>query len=77
MVEAWISQANARQQGGRAGRVRPGNCFCLYTRHRLETLMRPFQLPEMLRVPLVELCLQIKILRLGSVVSFLERVSKN
>ncbi|CAM6038869.1 unnamed protein product [Sphagnum compactum] len=73
MVEAWISQANARQRGGRAGRVRPGNCFCLYTRHRLETLMRPFQLPEMLRVPLVELCLQIKILRLGSVVSFLER----
>jgi hypothetical protein len=35
------------------------------------------QLPEMLRVPLVELCLQIKILRLGSVVSFLERVSNN
>jgi HrpA-like RNA helicase len=31
------------------------------------------QLPEMLRVPLVELCLQIKILRLGSVVTFLER----
>lgn len=32
------------------------------------------QLPEMLRVPLVELCLQIKLLRLGSIASFLERV---
>lgn len=43
MVEAWISQANARQRSGRAGRVRSGNCFCLYTRNRLEKLMRPFQ----------------------------------
>lgn len=43
MVEDWISQANARQRRGRAGRVKPGNCFCLYTRHRFELLMRPFQ----------------------------------
>lgn len=43
IMEAWISQANARQRSGRAGRVRSGNCFCLYTRNRLEKLMRPFQ----------------------------------
>jgi ATP-dependent RNA helicase DHX29 len=55
MVEAWISQANARQQGGRAGRVRPGNCFCLYTRHRLETLMRPFQVKSYLSFCLLKL----------------------
>ncbi|KAF8411854.1 hypothetical protein HHK36_004413 [Tetracentron sinense] len=52
MVEDWISQANARQRRGRAGRVKPGFCFCLYTRHRFEKLMRPFQVPEMLRMPL-------------------------
>jgi ATP-dependent RNA helicase DHX29 len=55
MVEAWISQANARQRGGRAGRVRPGNCFCLYTRHRLETLMRPFQVKSYLSSCLLNL----------------------
>ncbi|KAJ7968010.1 ATP-dependent RNA helicase [Quillaja saponaria] len=65
MVEDWISQANARQRKGRAGRVRPGICFCMYTRHRCEKLMRPYQVPEMLRMPLVELCLQIKLLSLG------------
>ncbi|GMP39365.1 hypothetical protein CsSME_00010233 [Camellia sinensis var. sinensis] len=71
MVEDWISQANARQRRGRAGRVKPGICFCLYTHHRFEKLMRPFQIPEMLRMPLVELCLQIKLLSLGNIKAFL------
>lgn len=43
MVEDWISQANARQRQGRAGRVKPGICFRLYTRYRFEKLMRPYQ----------------------------------
>ncbi|KAE8650533.1 DExH-box ATP-dependent RNA helicase DExH7, chloroplastic isoform X2 [Cucumis sativus] len=73
MVEDWISQANARQRRGRAGRVRPGTCFCLYTHHRYEKLMRPFQVPEMLRMPLVELCLQIKLLSLGYIRPFLSK----
>ncbi|KAL6010623.1 hypothetical protein ACLOJK_001059 [Asimina triloba] len=71
MVEDWISQANAKQRWGRAGRVKPGICFCLYTRHRFEKLMRPYQVPEMLRMPLVELCLQIKSLSLGDIRTFL------
>ncbi|CAK9165419.1 unnamed protein product [Ilex paraguariensis] len=73
MVEDWISQANARQRRGRAGRVKPGICFCLYTCHRFEKLMRPYQIPEMLRMPLVELCLQIKLLSLGNVKPFLSQ----
>jgi hypothetical protein len=43
IVEDWISRANAKQKQGRAGRVKPGLCFCLYTRHRFENIMRPFQ----------------------------------
>ncbi|KAJ8421854.1 hypothetical protein Cgig2_009283 [Carnegiea gigantea] len=73
MVEDWISQANAKQRRGRAGRVKPGTCFCLYTRHRFEKLMRRFQVPEMLRMPLVELCLQIKLLALGDIKTFLSK----
>lgn len=73
MVEDWISQANARQRRGRAGRVKPGICFCLYTRHRFEKLMRPYQVPEMLRMPLVELSLQIKLLSLGHIKPFLSK----
>eukprot|EP00250_Pteridium_aquilinum_P004082 c14319_g1_i2 orf=171-4673(+) len=73
MEEAWISQANVKQRRGRAGRVRHGSCYCLYTKHRFEKLLRPFQLPEMLRVPLVELCLQIKFLSLGKIETFLEK----
>lgn len=73
MVEDWISQANARQRRGRAGRVKPGICFCLYTHHRFEKLMRRFQVPEMLRTPLVELCLQIKLLSLGQIKPFLSK----
>ncbi|KAB1225897.1 ATP-dependent RNA helicase DHX36 [Morella rubra] len=74
MVEDWISQANARQRRGRAGRVKPGICFCLYTRYRFEKLMRNFQVPEMLRMPLAELCLQIKLLSLGYVKPLLSKV---
>jgi len=37
LEEEWVSQANARQRQGRAGRVRPGKYFALYTRSRFES----------------------------------------
>ena len=72
LVDCWIATANRRQRRGRAGRVRPGEAFYMYTRERSRGLT-PFQPAEMLRVPLHELCLQIKLLGLGEIVPFLSR----
>ena len=66
LEEGWVSRAAARQRAGRAGRVRPGKCFALYTSHRHEEKMRSHQVPEMHRVPLTEIVLQIKKLRVGA-----------
>ena len=60
LVEGWVSQASARQRRGRAGRVRPGHCFRLFTRFMHDRRFHPFQLPEIKRVPLEGLCLQVR-----------------
>ncbi|XP_015929708.1 3'-5' RNA helicase YTHDC2 isoform X2 [Parasteatoda tepidariorum] len=57
----WISKASAIQRRGRAGRCRPGLCYHLYSRLRFNSFRR-FQVPEILRVPIHELCLQAKLL---------------
>ena len=43
LVEDWVARASALQRRGRAGRVRPGRCFGLYTRARFEERMRKYQ----------------------------------
>lgn len=57
----WVSKACSMQRAGRAGRTRPGKSFMLCSKRRYETLM-PNSIPEMLRVPLHELCLHSKLL---------------
>ena len=59
LVECWVDKASARQRAGRAGRVRPGQCFHLYTRVRATQAFADHKSPEIRRVPLEELCLQI------------------
>ena len=59
LEEGWVSRAAAKQRAGRAGRVRAGMCYALFTSHRANVSMRPFQIPEMHRVPLTEVVLQI------------------
>ena len=42
----WVSVANALQRAGRAGRVRPGVSFHLYTNHRFQHQLRSKPPPE-------------------------------
>ena len=42
---AWISQASAKQRRGRAGRVRPGECYRLYSTSRYNSFAE-YQLPR-------------------------------
>ena len=58
LVNTHVSKSSAVQRRGRAGRVQEGFCFCLYSSETFEH-MRDYQLPEMLRLPLQDICLQI------------------
>ncbi|VFQ92703.1 unnamed protein product [Cuscuta campestris] len=61
LESSWISKASAKQREGRAGRCQPGICYRLYSKAR-EASFPDFQIPELKRMPIEELCLQIKLL---------------
>ncbi|XP_046900623.1 ATP-dependent RNA helicase dhx29 [Hypomesus transpacificus] len=72
LVETFVSKASALQRQGRAGRVRSGFCFRLYPKFRFQAFM-DYSIPEILRVPLEELCLHIMKCAYGSPEVFLSR----
>uniref|UniRef100_A0A8C9VBT5 RNA helicase n=1 Tax=Scleropages formosus TaxID=113540 RepID=A0A8C9VBT5_SCLFO len=57
----WISKTSALQRKGRAGRCRPGICFHLFSRLRFHNMLE-YPVPQLLRIPLQELCLYTKLL---------------
>lgn len=59
----WVTRANAIQRKGRAGRVTSGVCIHLFTKHRFENHILSQPIPEIQRIPLEQLLLNIKILR--------------
>ena len=66
-----VAKANALQRKGRAGRCQHGVCVHLFSRLKWQEL-DDYQQPEILRTPLEELCLQIKMLNLGGIAEFLK-----
>ncbi|KAF3908610.1 hypothetical protein AA313_de0200867 [Arthrobotrys entomopaga] len=56
LAETWASRASCKQRRGRAGRVREGNCYKLFTRYAEENRMLEATTPEIMRVPLENIC---------------------
>ncbi|KAI1458419.1 P-loop containing nucleoside triphosphate hydrolase protein [Annulohypoxylon moriforme] len=66
----WISKASANQRAGRAGRTGPGHCYRLYSSAVFERDFSEFADPELLRMPIEGVVLQLKAMRLQHVVNF-------
>lgn len=66
----WISKASAQQRAGRAGRTGPGHCWRLYSSAVYERDFPQFADPELLRMPIEGVVLQLKAMNLQRVVNF-------
>ncbi|KAK4204221.1 putative ATP-dependent RNA helicase [Triangularia verruculosa] len=66
----WISKASAQQRAGRAGRTGPGHCWRLYSSAVYERDFPLFADPELLRMPIEGVVLQLKAMNLQHVINF-------
>ncbi|OSX59823.1 hypothetical protein POSPLADRAFT_1066944 [Postia placenta MAD-698-R-SB12] len=67
---SWISKASAAQRAGRAGRTGPGHCYRLYSSALYEHYFDQFSKPEILRVPIEGVVLQMKSMNIDAVINF-------
>eukprot|EP00931_Biecheleriopsis_adriatica_P102600 TRINITY_DN77546_c0_g1_i1.p1 TRINITY_DN77546_c0_g1~~TRINITY_DN77546_c0_g1_i1.p1 ORF type:complete len:1170 (+),score=304.74 TRINITY_DN77546_c0_g1_i1:115-3510(+) len=65
-----ISQANARQRSGRAGRTGPGKCYRLYTELAYRNEMLPTAVPEIQRTNLANTVLLLKAMGVNDMLAF-------
>ncbi|KAK7302892.1 hypothetical protein RJT34_13789 [Clitoria ternatea] len=70
LVVAPISKASARQRAGRAGRVRPGKCYRLYTEEYFLKHMSNEGIPEIQRSNMVSCVIQLKALGIDNILGF-------
>lgn len=66
----WISKASASQRAGRAGRTGPGHCYRLYSSAVFERDFVEHSEPEILRMPVEGVVLQLKSMGLQHVINF-------
>ena len=67
---AWTSKASAAQRAGRAGRTGPGHCYRLYSSALFEHHFEKFAIPEIQRMPIDGVVLQMKSMHIDTVVNF-------
>ena len=65
-----ISQANAKQRSGRAGRTGPGKCFRVYRSSAFREEMLPNNIPEIQRTNLSNVVLLLKSLNVEEIMDF-------
>ncbi|KAL2039826.1 hypothetical protein N7G274_007226 [Stereocaulon virgatum] len=70
LVIVPISQAQARQRAGRAGRTGPGKCFRLYTEAAFQSEMLPTSIPEIQRQNLSTTILMLKAMGINDLLHF-------
>lgn len=70
LVVTPISQAQARQRSGRAGRTGPGKCFRLYTEAAFQSEMLPTSIPEIQRQNLSHTILMLKAMGINDLLHF-------
>ncbi|KAF8899102.1 P-loop containing nucleoside triphosphate hydrolase protein [Infundibulicybe gibba] len=70
LVVMPISQAQARQRCGRAGRTGPGKCYRLYTEAAYRNEMLPNSIPDIQRTNLSATILQLKAMGINDLLSF-------
>ena len=73
LTEGWASAAACKQRRGRAGRVKAGTAYKLFTATFSSKHMAPYTKPEILRLPLEQVCLLIKSFGIADVAQFLQR----
>ncbi|KAF8140500.1 P-loop containing nucleoside triphosphate hydrolase protein [Boletus edulis] len=70
LVVMPISQAQARQRAGRAGRTGPGKCYRLYTEAAYRNEMLPSSIPDIQRTNLASTILLLKAMGINDLLSF-------
>ncbi|EIW86950.1 P-loop containing nucleoside triphosphate hydrolase protein [Coniophora puteana RWD-64-598 SS2] len=70
LVVMPISQAQARQRSGRAGRTGPGKCYRLYTEAAYRNEMLPTSIPDIQRTNLAHTILLLKAMGVNDLLSF-------
>lgn len=70
MTNTWISKAVADQRKGRAGRLKEGECYRLFSKEKYESFEQ-YPIPEVMRTPLEKLIVTLKVML---IVPFLEKL---